>query len=215
MHILRFVQLALLLASPLVGVQLAVCTVSLLLVFMTVCVQLAICADSTVVSVTVGGRAACSLYSFHYRYPKSTWTHVFTDGSAESAVRYGGSGAYIRRQDGTTSSLSIQAGDLRSNYRAELHALKASTELLIEEYCRQHSLSALQSLTNCPTDLPTQQLHNSFCALSNNNKVVLQRVPAHVGITRNARGCRQTGKGSSKNSLNPTSPPHTKRSRFF
>ena len=37
------------------------------------------------------------------RYPKSTWTHVFTDGSAENAVRNGGSGAYIRRLDGTTS----------------------------------------------------------------------------------------------------------------
>ena len=112
---------------------------------------------------------ALTLEMIKSRYPKSTWTHVFTDGSAENAVRNGGSGAYIRRSDGTTSSLSIPAGDLSSSYRAEVHALKAATELLIEEDCNQQnivllsdSLSALQSLTNGPTDFCTQQLHNSL-----------------------------------------------------
>ena len=52
--------------------------------------------------------------------PKSTWTLVFSDGYAENAVRNEGSGAYIRRSDGATASLSIPAGDLSSNYRAEL-----------------------------------------------------------------------------------------------
>ena len=115
------------------------------------------------------------------RYSKSTCTHVFTDGSAENAVKNGRSGAYIRRPDGTTSSLSIPAGDLSSNYRAELHVLKAVTEHLTKEDCRQQnifllsdSLSALQSLTNGPIDLRNQQLHNSLCTLSNNNRVVLQ-----------------------------------------
>ena len=137
-------------------------------------------------------REALTLEMMQDRYPTSTWTNVLTDDSAESAVRNGGSGAYIRRPDGTTSSLFIQAGDLSSNYRAELHALKASTEHLIKEDCSQQnivllsdSLSALQSLTNGPTDLPTQQLHNSLPTLSSNNKVVLQWVPAHVGITGN------------------------------
>ena len=41
-----------------------------------------------------------------WRWCRSTWTHVFTDGSAENAVRNGGSGAYIRRPDGATASLS-------------------------------------------------------------------------------------------------------------
>ena len=132
---------------------------------------------------------ALTLEMIQSSYPKSTWTHVFTDGSAENAVRNGGNGAYIHRPDGTTSSLSIPAGDLSSNYRAEVHALKAATEHLIEEDCNQQnivllsdSLSALQSLTNGPTDLRTQQLHNSLRTLSDNDKVVLQWVPAHVGI---------------------------------
>ena len=40
---------------------------------------------------------ALTLEMIQSRYPKSTWTHSFTDGSAENAVRNGGSGAYIRR----------------------------------------------------------------------------------------------------------------------
>ena len=135
---------------------------------------------------------ALTLEMIQGHYPKSTWTHVFTDGSAENAVRNRGSGVYICCSDGTTSSLSIPAGDLSSNYRAEVYTLKAATELLIEEDCNQQntvllsdSLSALQSLTNGPTDLCTQQLHNSLCTLSDNNRVVLQWVPAHVGIAGN------------------------------
>ena len=65
--------------------------------------------------------------------------------------------------------------------------LKAATEHLTEEDFSQKntvllsdSLSALQSLTNGPTDLRTKQLLNSLCALSNNNKVLPQW--AHVGI---------------------------------
>ena len=38
---------------------------------------------------------------------------------------------------------------------------------------------------NGPTDLPTQQIHSSLYALSNNNKVVLQWAPAHFGIAGN------------------------------
>ena len=70
---------------------------------------------------------ALTLEMIQDRYPKSTRTHVFTDGSAENAVRNGGSGTYVLCSDGTSSSLSIPAGDLSSNYRAEVHALKAAT----------------------------------------------------------------------------------------
>ena len=49
----------------------------------------------------------------------------------------------------------------------------------------------LFSLTNGPTDLRTQ-LHNSLCTLSDNNRVVLQCVPAHVGIAGNETADRLT-----------------------
>ena len=32
-------------------------------------------------------------------YPAATWTHIYTDGSAENATRNGGCGAYIKRPD--------------------------------------------------------------------------------------------------------------------
>ena len=153
-------------------------------------------------------------------YSKSTWTHLFTIGSAENAVKNGGSDAYIRCSDGTTSSLPIPAGDLSSNYRAEFHGLKAATEHLIEEDCNQQNfvlpfdaVSALQFLVNGPTHLHTQQLHNSLCTLSNNSRVVLKWVLAHVGIARNKTADRL--QRQQQTFLNATSPPHTKKSRPF
>ncbi|KAK7097114.1 hypothetical protein V1264_004138 [Littorina saxatilis] len=131
------------------------------------------------------------------RYPHCTWTHVYTDGSSENAVRNGGSGVYIRRPNGTTTSLSVPAGDLSSNYRAELHALITAAEHAAgEDRSRQNivlltdSLSALQSLLSGPTDLPTRQLDNCLSTLSQHNKVVLQWIPAHVGIAGNEEADR-------------------------
>ncbi|KAK7101444.1 hypothetical protein V1264_019826 [Littorina saxatilis] len=131
------------------------------------------------------------------RYPHCTWTHVYTDGSSENAVRNGGSGVYIRRPNGTTTSLSVPAGDLSSNYRAELHALITAAEHAAgEDRSRQNivlltdSLSALQSLLSGPTDLPTRQLDNCLSTLSQHNKVVLHWIPAHVGIADNEEADR-------------------------
>ena len=80
--------------------------------------------------------------------------------SYNNAIRNGGSGAYNRRSDGTTSSLSIPPGDLSSNYRVEVQALKAATERLTDKDCNQQNivlLPALRSPTNGPTDLRTQR----------------------------------------------------------
>ena len=53
---------------------------------------------------------ALTLEMMQDHYLKSIWTHVFIEDFAENAVRNGGSGVYICRSDGTTSSLSIPAG---------------------------------------------------------------------------------------------------------
>ena len=101
---------------------------------------------------------ALTLYMIQDRYPKSTWTHVFTDGSAENAVRNGGSGAYIRRSDGTTSSLSIPASgwpelqlQSRRSRPESCHRTPDWGRLQPAEFVLlSDSLSALQSLTNGP-----------------------------------------------------------------
>jgi ribonuclease HI len=146
---------------------------------------------------------ALTLEMIQERYPHRTWTHVYTDGSAENAVRNGGSGVYIRHPNGTTTALSIPVGDLSSNYRAELHALIAAVQHLTEEGCSQQylvlltdSLSALQSLMSGPTDLPTRQLHICLTTLSQHNKVALQWIPAHVGIAGNEEADRLAKRGA-------------------
>ena len=40
------------------------------------------------------------------KYPKADWTHVYTDGSEEDAVRNGGSDVFIRIPVGQTVSYS-------------------------------------------------------------------------------------------------------------
>ena len=89
------------------------------------------------------------------RYSTTTWTHIYTDGSAENAIRNGGCGVFIKRPGLPSGSLSKPGGSLCSNYKAELLALYNATEALkLWERKPQkavfltNSLSALQSLTS-------------------------------------------------------------------
>ena len=63
-------------------------------------------------------------------YPATTWTHIYTDGSAENAIRNGGCGVFIKRPGLPSVSLSKPGGSLCSNYKAELLALYNATEAL-------------------------------------------------------------------------------------
>ena len=56
-------------------------------------------------------------------YPKTTWTHIYTDGSAENAIRNGGCGVFIKIPGLPSISLLKPSGSLCSNYKAELLAL--------------------------------------------------------------------------------------------
>ena len=64
----------------------------------------------------------------HSTYPQEKWTQAFTDGSAESAVKNGGAGVYIKYPDGTSETKSKATGTYSTNFRAEtcamLHAAK-------------------------------------------------------------------------------------------
>ncbi|XP_041354137.1 ribonuclease H-like [Gigantopelta aegis] len=141
-------------------------------------------------------------------YPKTTWIHAFTDGSAENAIRKGGSGEYIGNPDGSSASLSIPVGELSSNYRAELQALIAATELLIEKGKKQNtvlltdSLSALQSLSSGPSELLIRQLQETFNALNQSCKVILQWIPAHVGVAGKEKADQLAKAGSCLPQLN-------------
>ncbi|XP_076454780.1 uncharacterized protein LOC143289622 [Babylonia areolata] len=62
-------------------------------------------------------------------YPSTTWTSVYTDGSAENADGNGGDGAYIRFPDGISARHSIATGLTSTKFRAKT-ALLAAAELL-------------------------------------------------------------------------------------
>nr|KAG5696844.1 hypothetical protein BaRGS_030968 [Batillaria attramentaria] len=71
-----------------------------------------------------------TLEMLHTRYPNTTWTHVYTDGSAENAVRNGGGGVFIRLPDGTHVSKSVATGHYSTNFRAEATALLTAAKTL-------------------------------------------------------------------------------------
>ena len=52
-------------------------------------------------------------------YPLTSWTHVYTDGSADSAVNNGGVGIFIKRPDGQTDILAMPGGKRCTNFKAE------------------------------------------------------------------------------------------------
>ena len=59
-------------------------------------------------------------------------TRVWTDGSAESDVKSGGSAALIEWPDDTGAEVHAPAGSLCSSYGAELIALRAAIGHLLE-----------------------------------------------------------------------------------
>ena len=135
---------------------------------------------------------ALTLEMIDHRYPPGTWTHVYTDGSADRAINNGGSGVYVKHTDGTAESLHEPVGSLSTNYGAELHALNMAAEHILSAGSSPQgtvfltdSLSALQSLQEGPTDKMTTELWKNLLKLSDKTKVTLQWIPAHTGIAGN------------------------------
>ena len=59
-------------------------------------------------------------------YLKEAWTHGYTDGSAENAVRNGRAGVYIQYTGGKEDKISLATGLYSTNYKAEADALKTA-----------------------------------------------------------------------------------------
>ncbi|XP_076439160.1 uncharacterized protein LOC143278033 [Babylonia areolata] len=74
-----------------------------------------------------------TLEALSTRHPPDTWARAYTDGSAEEAVKNGGSGVYVTFPDGKTISKSVAIGTLSTNFRAEACALLLSAQTFSQE----------------------------------------------------------------------------------
>ncbi|XP_076462074.1 uncharacterized protein LOC143294584 [Babylonia areolata] len=74
-----------------------------------------------------------TLEALNTKYPPDTCARAYTDGSAEEAVKNGGSGVYIRFPDGKSISKSVATGTLSTNFHAEACALLLTAQTLSQE----------------------------------------------------------------------------------
>ena len=144
-----------------------------------------------------------SLEYIHETYPETTWTHIYTDGSAEGSRKNGGAGVSIRKTGEAEKRKALPSGTVCSNFRAELTGIKAALEYISEEthtgrryviFC--DSLSAIQSLDREPKDSLTRSI---LTILSNiNAAVTVQWIPSHIGIPGNETADQLAKEGSKK-----------------
>ena len=127
-------------------------------------------------------------------YPSEGWIHSFTDGSAQDATKNGGGGIYIQFPHQPSISSSIQTGKTCSNYKAEIKALEAATEILSQ--APKDSDSKIVFLTDALSVLKALQADNEetislSLKLSNLSKDVqklqLQWIPSHCNIVGNEK----------------------------
>ena len=102
---------------------------------------------------------ALALEEIDKHYPAASWTHIYTNGSAENATRNGGCGVCTKCPGKPPLFVPALGGILCSNYRAEVLALLNATETIIswEEKPKKaifltDSLSALQALMSGEPD---------------------------------------------------------------
>ena len=146
---------------------------------------------------------ALSLEMAETRYPQNIWTQVYTDGSAVNAVKNGGSGFYVKFQDGDSESESVAGGRRCTNFKAEIIAIRSAADFLVGHHKRckdivffTDSMSTLHSLQSGSVDPALLELQQSLFTLSRKGSVTLQWIPAHVGLPGNERADQLAKVGS-------------------
>ena len=135
---------------------------------------------------------ALTLDMLEEKYPQADWTHIYSDGSAEEAVRNGGCGVLVRIPTGQTVRYSNATGRKCSNFKIETSALQNAVAYIAEMKPQKtviltDSKAALQSLTSDTPDQPIHQLLKDLQLLPHECTVVLQWIPAHCGISGTER----------------------------
>ena len=117
---------------------------------------------------------------------------MYTDISAENAVRNGGSGAFVRTPTGQTVIYSNATDRKCSNFKAVTQALQNAVPYIAEIKPQKtviftDSKAALPALVSNTPDQPVHQLLKDMQLLPHECTVVLQWIPAHCWIPGNER----------------------------
>ena len=156
---------------------------------------------------TDGSLKALTMETLDQNYPAKEWAHIFTDGSADEAVRNGGGGVYMKFPDGTRSSHMVSTGKYSTNFRAEACALlKAATELNTPETAPEKTVilsdckSLLQSLQSCKDQSKLMgDLRKELAVLNYRTQLVIQWIPSHCGVYGNEEADKLSKQGSKQN----------------
>ena len=152
-------------------------------------------------------RRAITLGYLSDKYPEDQWTHVYTDGSAEDAVRNGGGGIYFKERNGSEVSIAIATGKLSTNYKAETEALKTALhQLSLSDAETVHrkvviltdASSVIQAIRN-PKRNDMDDIRSQLQTISSRfQEFTVQWIPSHCGIPGNERADTLAKNGSQK-----------------
>ena len=142
-----------------------------------------------------------TLEMLNEKYPSDVWTHIYTDGSADDAVKNGGSGVFIKTTDGQKHTFSNATGKRCSNFKAETLALQTAISHIIttqpeKSVILSDSKAALQSLSSDSPDRDVQKIKEDLHSIPPRCTVVLQWIPAHCGISGNEEADQLAKNGS-------------------
>ena len=122
---------------------------------------------------------------------KSPGSYVYTDGSAENAVRNGETEVYIQYPGGKEDKISLATGLCSTNYKTEAEALKTaaahievSTHAFPDVVLLMAALSVLQALKSS-RDTEHNDLSAALASLCRGHAVTLQWIPSHCNVPGN------------------------------
>ncbi|XP_070209766.1 uncharacterized protein [Littorina saxatilis] len=132
----------------------------------------------------------------HNSYPQRQWTHVYTDGSADQAVRSGGAGIYIKYPGGREEEhISLATGLYSTNFKAEAVALQTGAAHIEHSPLSSNNVvffsDANQEERNCETgeiksskEAESRRLPEKIAVLSINTSEIYSKLPITQPVTQ-------------------------------
>ena len=134
-------------------------------------------------------------------YPQHCWIRVYTDGSAQNAVKNGGAGIYIEYPNNSRDTVKIPTGKFCHNYDAEIQAIVVAIKKLLNTNLGPHPVvfltdarSVLQALQY--KKLPDLQI--LLYEMCRHCTVKMQWIPSHCGIPGNESADRLAKEGAAE-----------------